>query len=155
MTRWSQGRSTVDARIDSRELERLPASRQAAEAGPARARTHAGSAVQLSDTDPEGAYTSAYDAGRRAPAALLQNEGSRATSRGGHTVVYEAVRVQLDPPLSSVLRPFNRRCARRNAIAYRSSEGPATTPEEAPADLAKVGARIELAEKAIPHMSPY
>ena len=79
----------------------------------------------------------------------------RATSRGGHTVVYEAVRAQLDPPLGSVLRPFNRMRARRNEIEYRSSEGPAMTPEEVAADLAKVEALIELAEKAIPNTLPY
>jgi YD repeat-containing protein len=58
------------------------------------------------DEDPEGAYTLAYDAARRALTAVLQNQGPRATSRGGHTAVYEAVRAQLDPPLGSILRPF-------------------------------------------------
>lgn len=85
MTRWNQGRSTVDALIASGGLERVPASQQAAEAELVRARTHVGSARQLAATDPEGAYTLAYDAARRALAAVLQNQGLRATSRGGHT----------------------------------------------------------------------
>ncbi|MFE7097772.1 hypothetical protein [Streptomyces erythrochromogenes] len=119
------------------------------------ARTHVGSARQLAATDPEGAYTLAYDAARRALAAVLQNQGLRATSRGGHTVIYEAVRAQLDPPLGSMLRPFNRMRARRNEVEYRSSEAPAVTPDEVTADLAKVEALIELAEKAIPNMPRY
>ncbi|MCX5194641.1 hypothetical protein OOK31_12165 [Streptomyces sp. NBC_00249] len=155
MTRWNQGRSTVDALIGGGQLERVPASHQAAEAELVRARTHVGSARQLAATDPEGAYTLAYDAGRRALAAVLQNQGLRATSRGGHTVIYEAVRAQLDPPLGSILRPFNRMRARRNEVEYRSSEAPTVTPQEVAADLAKVEALIELAEKAIPNMPRY
>jgi hypothetical protein len=155
MTRWNQGRATIDALIDSRDLERVPASRPAAEAELARARTHVGSARRLLAVDPEGAYTLAYDAARRALAAVLQNQGLRATSRGGHTAVYEAVRAQLDPPLGSVLRPFNRMRVRRNEVEYRSSEAPAVTAEEVAADLSKVAALIELAEKAIPNMPRY
>ncbi|MFC5802534.1 hypothetical protein [Streptomyces formicae] len=155
MTRWNQGRSTVDALMARGGLERVPASRQAAEAELVRSRTHVGSARQLAATDPEGAYTLAYDAARRALAAVLQNQGLRATSRGGHTVIYEAVRAQLDPPLGSVLRPFNRMRARRNEVEYRSSEAPTVTPAEVAADLAKVEALIELAEKTIPNMARY
>ncbi|WP_308298801.1 hypothetical protein [Streptomyces sp. GESEQ-35] len=133
----------------------MPASRQAAEAELVRARTHVGSARQLAATDAEGAYTLAYDAARRALAAVLQNQGLRATSRGGHTVIYEAVRAQLDPPLGSVLRPFNRMRARRNEVEYRSSEAPTVTPAEVSADVTKVEALIDLAEKAIPAMPRY
>lgn len=109
----------------------------------------------MAATDPEGAYTLAYDAARRALAAVLQNQGLRATSRGGHTVIYEAVRAQLDPPLGSMLRPFNRMRARRNEVEYRSSEAPAVMPEEVAGDVPKVEALIELAEKAIPNMPRY
>ncbi|MFI9581283.1 hypothetical protein ACIHCQ_05450 [Streptomyces sp. NPDC052236] len=155
MTRWNPGRATVDALIGSGELERVPASQQAAESELVRARKHVGSVQQLLATDPEGAYTLAYDAARRALAAVLQNQGLRATSRGGHTAIYEAVRAQLDPPLGSILRPFNRMRARRNEVEYRSSEAPTVTPEEVAADLVKVEALIELAEKAIPNMPRY
>ncbi|MFB6703613.1 hypothetical protein ACFCW6_02685 [Streptomyces sp. NPDC056333] len=134
------------------EIERVPASQQSAEAELGRSRTHLGSARQLMASDPEGAYTLAYDAARRALAAVLQNQGLRATSRGGHRAVYEAVRAQLDPPLGSILRPFNRMRTRRNEVEYRSSEAPAVTAEEVAADLPKVQELIELAGKAIPNM---
>lgn len=155
MTTWNQGRATVDALMARGRLERVPASRQAALAELVRARTHVGSARNLLATDPEGAYTLAYDAARRSLAAVLQNQGLRATSRGGHTVLYEAVLAQLDPPLGHVLRPFNRMRARRNEVEYRSSEAPAVTAEEVEADLAKVEALLELAEKTIPTMPRY
>ncbi|MEE1666607.1 hypothetical protein RCR19_13875 [Streptomyces sp. WAC07094] len=54
-----------------------------------------------------------------------------------------------------MLRPFNRMRARRNEVEYRSSEAPAVTPEEVAADVSKVEALIELAEKAIPKMPRY
>jgi hypothetical protein len=41
--------------------------------------------------------------------------------------------------------------ARRNEVGYRSSEAPTVTAEEVAADLTKVEALIELAEKAIPN----
>lgn len=155
MTRWDQGRATVESMITQGEIERVPASQQAAEAELNRSRTHVASARRLLTSDPEGAYTLAYDAARRALAAVLQNQGLRATSRGGHRAVYEATRAQLDPPLGSILRPFNRMRARRNEVEYRSSEAPAVTTEEITADLPKVEALIDLAEKAIPNMARF
>lgn len=65
------------------------------------------------------------------------------------------MRAQLDPPLGSGLRPFNRMRARRNEVEYRSPEAPAVTPEEVSADLSKVETLIELAEKAIANMPRY
>ncbi|MEV6874761.1 hypothetical protein [Amycolatopsis sp. NPDC051128] len=155
MTRWNQGRETIDAHIARGAIEHVPASREAAEAELVRARTHLASARRLLDSDPEGAYTLAYDGARRALAAVLQNQGLRVTSRGGHVTVYEAVLAQLDPPLGSLLRPFNRMRARRNEVAYRSSEAPSMTAEDVTADLSKVEALIEVAEKAIPNMPRY
>jgi hypothetical protein len=84
MTRWNQGRATIDALITQGEIEHVPASQQSAEAELERSRTHLTSARQLLTTDPEGPYTLAYDAARRALAAVPQNQGLRATSRGGH-----------------------------------------------------------------------
>lgn len=155
MTRWNQGRETIDALIASGAIEHVPASQEAAEAELVRARTHVASAQLLLSSDPEGAYTLAYDAARRALAAVLQNQGLRATSRGGHVAVYEAVFAQLDPPLGSLLRPFNRMRVRRNEVAYRSSEAPSVTAEDVTADVSKVEALIEVAEKAIPNMPRY
>ena len=155
MTRWNQGRGTIDAHIAHGAIEHVPASREAAEAELVRARTHLDSARRLLESDPEGAYTLAYDGARRALAAVLQNQGLRVTSRGGHVTVYEAVLAQLEPPLGSILRPFNRMRARRNEVAYRSSEAPSMTAEDVTADLSKVEALIEVAEKAIPNMPRY
>jgi hypothetical protein len=155
MTRWNQGRETIDALIERGAIERVPASQEAAEAELDRARKHIASARLLLDSDPEGAYTLAYDGARRALAAVLQNQGLRATSRGGHIAIYDAVLAQLDPPLGSVLRPFNRMRIRRNEVAYRSSEAPSVTAGDVTADVLKVEALVGVAEKAIPNMPRY
>ncbi|MGW5747958.1 hypothetical protein [Amycolatopsis sp. NPDC003861] len=155
MTRWNQGRATIDALLARGSLERVPASRDVADTEIARARTHVDSARQLLNSDPEGAYTLLYDGARRALAAVLQNQGLRATSRGGHVAVYEAVLAQLDPPLGPLLRPFNRMRVRRNEVAYRSSEAPSVTAEDVTADVAKVEDLIGVAEKTIPNMARY
>ena len=155
MNRWEQGRATVDDLIERREVERVPASAEHARAELAQARQHLASAKLLLDVDPVGAYSLAYDAARKALAAVLMNQGLRATSRGGHVAVYETVKAQLDPPLGGVLRPFSRMRIRRNESEYRSAEAPAITPEEVSGDLPKAQAIIDLAEKAMPHMSRY
>ncbi|HJD84966.1 HEPN domain-containing protein [Kitasatospora aureofaciens] len=155
MSRWEQGRTVVDDLIHRKEVERVPASTEHAEAELAQARQHLASARMLLDVDPVGAYSLAYDAARKALAAVLVNQGLRATSRGGHVAVYETVKAQLDPPLGGILRPFSRMRVRRNESEYRSAEAPPVTPEEVRGDLPKAQAIIELAEKAMPHMGRY
>ncbi|MFZ0160216.1 MAG: hypothetical protein WAL50_14410 [Kineosporiaceae bacterium] len=61
----------------------------------------AGSAV---DDDPEGAYSLAYDAARKAATALMARQGLRPTSAGGHIAVVDVIRVQFPrvPGLTSL-----------------------------------------------------
>ncbi|MFJ5292462.1 hypothetical protein [Streptomyces sp. NPDC088348] len=49
-----------------------------------------------------------YDAARKALAAALENQGLRATSRGGHIAIRDAALAQFEPPLGKILRPFDR-----------------------------------------------
>jgi hypothetical protein len=152
--RWQQGRAALDAMIARGELERVPASREHADLLLAQARRHLASADAIADSDPAGAYQLLYDAARKALAAVLENQGVRATSRGGHLAVRDAVSAQLDPPLGGVLRPFDRLRRRRNQVEYPSSEAPTVTAEEVDRDLPKVGQILDLADKVLDQMSP-
>jgi hypothetical protein len=105
--------------------------------------------------DPEGAYALAYDAARKALAAVLENQGLRATTRGGHLAVYRAARAQLDPPLGNVLRPFDRMRRQRDAQEYPSFDAPALTAEDVLEDVAKAEQIIDLAARALDEMSPF
>ena len=99
--RWQQGRDAMDGMIDRGELERVPASREHADLLLTQAYRHVASARAIAGSDPAGAYQLLYDAARKALAAVLENQGLRATSRGGHIAVREAVSAQLDPPLGA------------------------------------------------------
>lgn len=87
--------------------------------------------------------------------AVLENQGLRATSRGGHRAVYEAMRAQFDPPLGAVLRPFDRLHRRRNEAEYPSADVQPVTVAELDRDLPRVEQILELAARVLDQMGPY
>jgi hypothetical protein len=105
--------------------------------------------------DPTGAYQLLYDAARKALGSVLENQGLRATSRGGHIAVVDAATAQLDPPLGGVLRPFDRMRRRRNEAEYPSQGRPNVTADEVGRDLPKVQQIVDLAVRVLEQMSPY
>ena len=125
--RWQQGRARIDGMLAAGQLERVTASREHAERLLAQARAHLALATAGSsaDLDPIGAYQLLYDASRKALAAVLENQGLRATSRGGHVAVLDAVRAQLDPPMGrrSALRPHAPHAQRRGVPPGRPAAG--------------------------------
>jgi hypothetical protein len=82
--RWNQDRSHVDRLIADGELQRVPANREHADQLIVQARKDLASARLLLESNPKRAYESVYDAARMALTAVLENEGLRPTSRGGH-----------------------------------------------------------------------
>jgi hypothetical protein len=153
--RWQQGREAVDGMISRGELERVPPSRDHADMLVAQAHRHVASATAIAGSDPAGAYQLIYDAARKALAAVLENQGLRATSRGGHIAVREAVSAQLDPPLGDALRPFDRLRRRRNQVEYPSASAPAVSAEEVGRDLPKVEQMVAFAARVLDEMSPF
>lgn len=153
--RWQQGRDTVAGMISRGELERVPASREHADLLLTQARRHLDSARVVAGSDPTRAYQLLYDAARKALAAVLENQGLRATSRGGHVAVLDAVSAQLDPPLGSILRPFDRLRRRRNQAEYPSDSQPGFDAEDIDRDAPKVREILDLAAKVFDEMSPY
>jgi hypothetical protein len=153
--RWQQGRPLVDGMLARGELERVPPSRQHADVLLAQAYQHVKSAEAVMPADPTGAYQLLYDAARKALCGVLENQGLRPTSRGGHIAVIDALTAQLDPPLGGVLRPFDRMRRRRNEAEYPSQDRPRITVDEASRDLAKVNQIVEMASQVLDQMSPY
>ena len=96
-----------------------------------------------------------YDAARKALCSVLENQGLRATSRGGHIAVYEAVNAQLDPPLGKTLRSFDRMRRRRNEAEYPRLGSPRFSADDVRADIPKVEAILEIAGKVIDSMRPF
>jgi len=153
--RWEQGRAAVDGMLSRGELERVPPGRDHADLLLTHAHQHLKSAEAVIDIDPTGAYQLLYDAARKALGSVLENQGLRATSRGGHIAVIDAVTAQLDPPLGGVLRPFDRMRRRRNEAEYPMQDRPALSGEDVRRDLPKVQQIVELATRVLDEMSPY
>lgn len=119
---WGPGSAEVDTLLEGGELERVtPDSDLAVRllADSARHIESARSAAALGDLT--GAYQLAYDALRKAAAALLAVQGLRATSRGGHIAIQDAVRAQFGGPGSPFLS-FGRIRRNRNAYEYPDSD---------------------------------
>ncbi len=91
---WGRGRDDIDALLGNGELDRVQPSTSLGERMLEEARAHLRSARLLVDDDPVAAFSLAYDAARKASAALLAVQGLRATSRGGHIAIQDAVRAQ-------------------------------------------------------------
>ena len=119
---WDEGKATVERLLGTGELQRVTADLEMATELLARARRHLTSAKTIRDTDAEGAYATLYDAARTACAALLQAQGLRATTRGGHIAIREAVVAQFASLTGGMpLRSFDRLRRRRHEVEYGPS----------------------------------
>lgn len=153
--RWNQGRAEIDKLIADGELQRVPSSREHADQLLAQASKDLASAELLADANPKRAYESLYDAARIALTAVLENEGLRPTSRGGHVAPYAAVSAQLDPPMGAVLKPFDRMRRTRNRSEYPSFTTPDVQPDNVRADLPVAASIVEVCGSVLDEMSPY
>jgi hypothetical protein len=153
--RWEQGRTEIDSLIANGELQRVPPSREHADQLLAQAFKDLGSAALLRDSNPKRAYESVYDAARMAPTAVLENQGLRPTSQGGHIAPYSAVMAQLDPHMGKVLRPFDRMRRARHRSEYPTFTSPDVTPDNVSSDLPLATAIVEVCENVLSEMSPF
>ena len=153
--RWNQGRTEIDKLIADGELQRVPPNREHADRLLVQSRKDLASAELLLDSNPKRAYESLYDAARMALTAVLENEGLRPTSRGGHIAPYSAVTAQLDPPTGAILRPFDRMRRTRNRSEYPSFTTPDVTPDNVRADLPVAQSIVEVCGSVLDEMSPY
>jgi hypothetical protein len=153
--RWNQGRATVDKLIADGELQRVPPSREHADQLLAQARRDLASAELLRDSNPKRAYERLYDAARMALTAVLENQGLRPTRSGGHLAPYAAISAQFDPPMGTVLRPFDRMRRTRNRSEYPSFTTPEVTADNITGDLPAAIAIVETCQGVLAEMSPF
>jgi hypothetical protein len=153
--RWNQGRDTIDRMLADSELQRVLASREHADRLIRQARTHLISADGICADDPAGGYALVYDAARKALTAVLENQGLRPTTRGGHLAVYEAARAQLDPPMGQVIRSFDRIRRQRHDVEYPPTDAPQIDAGDVREDAAKAAAIVDLSERLLDEMSPF
>jgi hypothetical protein len=147
--KWEEGRTAVEQLLAARELERVSADPNAAKKLIDSAHRHLDSARKIRVSDPEGAFAALYDAARKSCAALLEAQGLRATSRGGHVAVREAVVTQFASLAGGdALRSFDRLRRRRNDIEYPAGDSGVDTDEVDEA-LERAEGIVAYAEKVI------
>lgn len=119
MGSWPTGIETIRSLIAANSLQKVAPSRESADAMLAAAAKHLDSAQVVARSDPDGAYTLLFDAARKSKAAVLQAQGLRSTSRGGHYAIQEAISAQFTkPPPGDAFRSFGRLRRTRNQIEY-------------------------------------
>jgi YD repeat-containing protein len=116
---WPTGIETIKALLASNSLQKVSPSKDAATAYLAAAAKHLDSGLLVAAFDADGAYTLLYDAARKSLAAVLQAQGLRSTSKGGHYAIQEAIAAQFTkPPPRDAFRSFGRLRRARNQIEY-------------------------------------
>lgn len=129
---WERGRARVEQLLRDGELDRVVPSPELAARLLEEADRHLRSAELVGGVDPTGSYQLAYDAARKASAALLAVQGLRATTRGGHVAVQDTVREQFGGRGGvAAFDAFSRLRRRRAASEYPDLDTATTTPEDA------------------------
>jgi hypothetical protein len=147
---WKRGRKDVQRLLDDGELERVAPSPEVADRLLHDAEAHIRLGNMGVEDDPAGALQLASDAARKAAAALLATQGLRATTRGGHIAVLDAVRVQFnDNGGMAVFAKINRLRRRRNMTEYPAADSPGVTPQEARQALSVAQATVDAAHQLL------
>lgn len=129
---WERGRADIERLIADNELERVTPSDDVAARLVADAEAHVALAAKGIEDDPAGALQLSYDASRKASAALLAVQGLRATTRGGHIAVIDAVKAQFND--RGGMEIFGRLHAlrrRRNRTEYPDLDSPGVNEDDA------------------------
>lgn len=140
--------------IERRELDQVTANTELADRLLATARQHLASARLLAPSDPYLGYAALYDAIRKSLSALLQAQGLRATTSGGHLAVMHAVQAQFGASMGAILRPVDRIRVTRHEAEY---PGQVTYIDEQSVldDLPKAEAIVDAVAKALPHLTAF
>lgn len=148
MTRWARGEAEIERLLSNGELQRV--SGAGADGGPwlVKAAATITTAESIAASDPNSAYTLAYDAARFACVSLLAQQGLRPTTKGGHYAVQDAVIHQFGPAFSSyaVMR------RRRNELEYPEFPDEAVEPGEVAKAVSSAKAIIDAADKLLAHL---
>ena len=127
---WETGAARVQELLASGELGRVPADGELARRMLDDGKRHlATAAAAQAAGDLPGAYQIAYDALRKSAASLLEAQGLRGTSRGGHIAVQDAVLAQFGSSIRA-LRSFSRLRRARNSFEYPSTDTPGPSQDD-------------------------
>jgi hypothetical protein len=146
--RWARGEDVIERLVRDGFLQRVSGAQASGEAWLERARRTVATGASVAHIDPASAYTLAYDGARFACAAVLAQQGLRATSRGGHLAVQEAIVAQFGDPF----KPFRDLRIRRNELEYPAYADEMVEVEEATEAMRAAGSIVAAAERLLPHL---
>jgi uncharacterized protein (UPF0332 family) len=127
---WQPGRERIGELLVAGELDRVTPNDVLARALIDDAGRHLQTAAAgISTGDLSGAYQLAYDAMRKSAAALLAVQGLRATSRGGHIAIQEAITAQFAGSVRA-FKAFGRIRRARNRFEYPDADTAGPTRED-------------------------
>jgi len=127
---WGTGSDRIQELLNAGKLGQVSPDGELARRMLADAARHLATAAAAESTgDLPGAYQLAYDALRKSAASLLEAQGLRATSRGGHIAVQDAVTAQFGSTIRA-LRSFSRIRRARNSFEYPSTETPGPSGDD-------------------------
>jgi HEPN domain len=151
VTRWQRGEAEIERMLADGELQALTGAAADAEQWLSKARRTLRTATGAADTDPDSAFTLAYDAARFACTALLAQQGLRVTTRGGHYAVEVAVRGQF----STTFERYGGLRRQRNDIVYPVIVAARLTPNDARSAIAVATELTDAAEQLLPHLGRF
>jgi len=136
VSKWEQGRKTVEYLIDAGRLEAvaLEGSADSADLILSRAtRRLTTASAGFDGGDIDGAFVAAYDAYRMASESLLARQGLRGTGGdGSHVTVEDAVSAQFSDDIEAFAKPTYERFRRtRHTAQYFDPQAPEITAEDA------------------------
>jgi hypothetical protein len=146
---WKSGRQENLAALRAGELQRVTGGQAAGNGWITDARRKYETAGLIADADPETAYVTAYDAARFALVGVLAQQGLRATQKGGHLAVEQAVRAQFGPSFTM----FSTLRRRRAELEYPSYPGEKVDQEELLGAVRTVEQIIDGAAQLLPHLT--
>ena len=136
--------------IEQGEMERVTPSAEVAQRLMADASAHVRLAGVGLDEDPSGAVQLCYDATRKAAAALLAEQGLRATTSGGHIAVLDAAQAQFnDAGGINIFGRLHTLRRRRNRSEYPDADSPSVNAQDAHQALNTAKAVIDATRKLL------
>jgi hypothetical protein len=124
------GSERIRELIDAGELGQVSPDNELAQRMLSDAGRHLATAAAAEATgDLSGAYQLAYDALRKSTASLLEAQGLRPTSRGGHIAVQDAAIAQFGSTIRA-LRSFSRLRRARNSFECPTAESPGPSEDD-------------------------
>lgn len=123
---WAQGREDIRAALATGDLQQVAGGQAAGDGWITDARRKYDTARAIADSDSETAYVTAYDAARFALVGVLAQQGLRATTKGGHYAVEQAVRAQFGGAFAA----FGTLRRHRAELEYPSYPGEAVEDDE-------------------------